>query len=309
MGLTHFPHGISSFGVPQLGGAGLIPQTTGTYFFVDDSGSNANDGKDPDHPFADLDYAIGQCTADHGDIIIVMPGHAETVAATIAVDVAGIQIIGLGNGEARPTFTHDGTLADDLVEISADSAVLKNMKLVGAANCTGLINITGDGDYAVIDSVEFSAGAAPVKHLTMETGADDVLITGCRFIGTAAGTDAFVITEGKCNRLRITNSYFDDTSAAGSDIGMISFTVTSNEVLIDHCTFVTETDGDIIVQGKAASGNVLVAHCDIICADATDIWSPTNVAAVIETYAAEDGTFAGGAMISSSTQPQTTPAA
>jgi len=63
MGLTQFPNGISSFGIPVIGGS-QIPVTTGTYFFVDDSGSNANDGLDPDHPVATIEYAFGLCTAD-----------------------------------------------------------------------------------------------------------------------------------------------------------------------------------------------------------------------------------------------------
>mgnify|MGYP006139353905 CR=1 FL=1 len=42
-----------------------------------------------------------------GDVIVVMPGHAETVsgAAGINCDVAGVSIVGLGRGAARPTIT------------------------------------------------------------------------------------------------------------------------------------------------------------------------------------------------------------
>ena len=33
-------------------------------------------------PFSTIDYAIGKCKASRGDVIYVMPGHAETVTAT-----------------------------------------------------------------------------------------------------------------------------------------------------------------------------------------------------------------------------------
>jgi hypothetical protein len=51
MGTTNFPGGVTSFGVPVLGGGYAVPATTGNYFFVDsNTGSNGNSGKDKDHP-------------------------------------------------------------------------------------------------------------------------------------------------------------------------------------------------------------------------------------------------------------------
>ena len=43
-------------------------------------------------------------TAAVGDTIIVMPGHVETIATAgaLALDVAGISIVGLGNKRNRP---------------------------------------------------------------------------------------------------------------------------------------------------------------------------------------------------------------
>jgi hypothetical protein len=78
--------------------------TTGNIFFVDSgSATGANSvgaGQNPDAPFLTIDYAVGQCTANNGDIIYVMPGHAEVVAAAagLDLDVAGITIVGLGSG-------------------------------------------------------------------------------------------------------------------------------------------------------------------------------------------------------------------
>jgi len=55
--LTNFPNGISSFGVPVLGGGNIV--TTGTFYFVDgDVGSNSNSGLDADNPLDTLKYAL-----------------------------------------------------------------------------------------------------------------------------------------------------------------------------------------------------------------------------------------------------------
>ena len=78
-------------------------------------------GRTPDAPFATIDYAVGQCTASQGDIIYVMPGHAEVLAAAadLALDVIGISVIGLGNGPLQPTVTL-GTA--DTADVDVDAA-------------------------------------------------------------------------------------------------------------------------------------------------------------------------------------------
>jgi len=85
-----------------------IQNHPGNVFFVH-SGTGtdgAGYGQNPDAPTATLDYAIGLCTASKGDVIYVLPGHAESFAATegFDADMAGIKIIGLGWGNNRPTF-------------------------------------------------------------------------------------------------------------------------------------------------------------------------------------------------------------
>src|SRR5262245_26293874 len=91
------------------GGVGTLVLADGRFcpgnvFFVQSTHTNKGDsagkGQTPDAPFATLDYAIGQCTADQGDLIVVLPGHVETVtgAAGVALDVAGVTVLGLGAG-------------------------------------------------------------------------------------------------------------------------------------------------------------------------------------------------------------------
>src|SRR3990172_3618867 len=108
MTITPFPNGVSSFGVPVLGGGTIV--TTGKIWFVDSvTGGNGNSGKDPQHALATIDYAVGLCTANKGDYIIVMPGHNEAIisATSLVSDVEGVAIQGLGVGRSRPTLDFD----------------------------------------------------------------------------------------------------------------------------------------------------------------------------------------------------------
>ena len=102
---SHYPNGFS--GGVSVRGMPILNVYGGNVFWVDSvSGSNSYDGTEK-RPFADLDYTVGKCTANNGDIIYVAPGHAETViaAAGLDFDVAGIEVIGFGVGTTRPTIT------------------------------------------------------------------------------------------------------------------------------------------------------------------------------------------------------------
>lgn len=88
---------------------------TGKTFFVDSDASNAadtNNGRSWSSPLATIDGAINKCTANQGDTIILAESHSETYTTTGAkftADVAGITIIGLGEGSDRPTISYGHT--------------------------------------------------------------------------------------------------------------------------------------------------------------------------------------------------------
>lgn len=129
MPLTNFPNGISSFGVPIYSGAGgNMPLFLGNVFFVSSTmGANGNGGTSAAFPFATVVFALTQAVASNGDVIIVMPGHVETIsdATTFALSKAGVSILGQGNGNARPTFTLD-TANTATIPVSAANIAIDN---------------------------------------------------------------------------------------------------------------------------------------------------------------------------------------
>src|SRR3989304_7620664 len=143
--MSNFNHGMKSFGVPVLPGIGGNIYT-GNVYFVSSTSTTRSDSPSAgtkDAPFASLDYAVGRCTASNGDVIIAMPGHIETVAADngLAIDVAGITFIGVGNGSLRPTINVTATTAD--VEISAANTTMCNFLFTGGIDViTGVVNIS-----------------------------------------------------------------------------------------------------------------------------------------------------------------------
>lgn len=174
---------------------------TGQVFYVDVSGSNGG-GRTPATAKTSLDAAIGLCTSNRGDFIYVMQGHAETIGAATAftLDIAGISIIGLGNGDNRPIF---------------------NMGNAGSTIVT-----TNAGDNILIENIKFLATAADVAIcIDIVDGTDNVTIKNCMFDASTDGTHEFnecILVGNACIGTTIDGCTFqmaagNATSAIGSD--------------------------------------------------------------------------------------------
>ena len=72
----------------------------GDIYYVNSNVTTAGDGQSWNDAKATLDEAVALCTEDVGDIIYVAAGHTEdwSAADSADLDVAGISVIGLGNG-------------------------------------------------------------------------------------------------------------------------------------------------------------------------------------------------------------------
>lgn len=174
----------------------LIGGTTGDVYYVNSATGadvGTRTGKNMDEPFDSLDYAIGRATASNGDIIVLMPGHAETTTA-IALDVAGLCIVGYGFGRNRPTLTAT-TASTDLINVTGANCQLHNVRLVGAASgCTALLDING-ADF-VGKNIRFEHGAAPLAAVTVPgPGGARFQLIDCEWYGTAAGPDYGIYIE------------------------------------------------------------------------------------------------------------------
>ena len=88
MALTNFPNGVSSFGVPIIGGIGGIP-LTGTWYFVDPlNGSDGNDGLAPSSALQTLYQAHNYMTAGKNDVAYLIGNGGTTATARLSLALA-----------------------------------------------------------------------------------------------------------------------------------------------------------------------------------------------------------------------------
>lgn len=130
MAKTHFPQHAGQRWADSLYRPDRF--TTGNVFYVSSgTGSSTGPGYSPETAFATIDQAVGACTANNGDLIYVLPGHTESVSAAggLDLDVAGITIIGLGNGSLRPTITLDTANTAD-IDVDAANITIENLLFI-----------------------------------------------------------------------------------------------------------------------------------------------------------------------------------
>ena len=211
-------------------------------FWVDSgSGGNVSNAGTFPKPFATLDYAIGRCTASQGDIIYVKEGHSEALGSAdqIDADVAGISIIGLGNGDNRPLF--DFTHADGSFTVGADDILIENLRF--HANVTGV-----------------------TQAIECEAGADDITIRGCHFDVESANTDEFldcIFHAGSTGNNWLVEDNVIDMALGGAQSGinlntdLITVTIRNNVIRGDYAVANIEAS-------TTASQNVLVEKNTLI---------------------------------------------
>lgn len=257
MSLTNYPNGVTSFGVPLMGGSVGIPATTGTYFFVHSTtGNSGNTGKGPGQAVTTIDIAVGLCTANKGDVIIVMPGHNETIvsATSLVVDVAGISIIGLGVNQSRPVLDFDNNSGS--IEMDAANCRLSNIVLRASVTAVA-VGINVDANDVTLDNLEttWEATGDDFAIIVDVDGFDRCTITDCKFFGELA-------VAGGVTSIRIDDSHnlvFQRNMMVGNSAIMFTMAGALSQtcVVTDNIMYNADTTDDSCWEIAVASTGIL----------------------------------------------------
>lgn len=238
--------------------------STGNIFFVDAStlqgGTTAGFGTHPDQAITTWDASVALCTANQGDRVYILAGHTETINAAgfITLDIAGVEYVGLGSGNARPTFTISTEVLSD-IEVDAANNRVVNMRFIG--------NVAALAAPVDVDAAAF----------TMED---------CDWYVATATTDIdiTIITDANADDLKVLRCHFwYDYSRAATAVTAVSTEVIrlvgADRAIIEHNSFSGNFSTSAINGITTASGDININY-NLIYNDQT-----TNIAGIIDLVA------------------------
>ena len=278
--------GLVNNDVSNLIGAGLL-FTTGTVYYVDSvTGSDGNLGTDPESPKASVDGAMAAVTANKGDKIVAMPNHAENVAnaTDFQVDTAGVDIMGLGRGTNRPTFTFTNTAGS--VEMDSANCSLSNL-VFNASVSAVVIGMNIDAANVAVDGCEFGFDATGDDFITMVDidGVNGASLTNNKLIAEDTAGCAEAIRLDDCDDVTVSRNtiYGDFTDgaiigegAAGKNLQMEYNTIYNSDT----------TAGFVIDLNVAFTGVLAYNKCTTLFATAPETALDPGSMLCIENYVA-----------------------
>lgn len=259
---------------------GMIPQTSGRVFWVAPSAtytvegrsyvaSDGNDGLSPERALLTLDYAIGLCTANVNDVIVLLPG-AHSWSASVAADVAGITITGLPGGAGNPfrQKTSITTSADDeIINVTAADIEIAYLHIIPVTTKAG-IDFTSAADRLYVHdcSIDLYTAAANTgtKGIAATSAAQspsDIVFRNIHALSDGAQGPAIEL--GDPDGALVEDCSFTVRGGTWA-VALTVHGVTSQASIIRRCHFAaqfgTMTDG-IVGSDMTSTGQVGIYDC------------------------------------------------
>lgn len=290
--IANYPGGFAA-GI-TLRGMPVAVTHPGKVFWVSNSGvlsdrqigsSNGNKGTF-DAPFSTITGALAQCVAHRGDVVMVKPGHAETLAAAagIVLSKAGVALIGLGTGEKRPTISL-GTATTTSITVTASNVSVQNFlfkaTFADVATVFSIANAQVATDFAV-ENCEFRDTATNLNFVAcVKVGTTANIADGLRFVGNrvfgiasapAAATTAVVVASDT-KRMVLTDNFIchevalNDTAAllAGGALNHTGLDIARNVVFRPS----TSSTGGLLMSSSSTACSGMMADNQVGHLDAT----------------------------------------
>lgn len=244
----------------------LLPPGARVQAYVRSTGPQSGDDLDiRTRLLPTLNQALARCRAGAGDIIYVLPGHAESISSADAMSalVSGVRIIGCGTGVLRPTFTWTAAAASfllDVADVEISNCILNMDPGAGSVNVAAPMTISAAGCRLIGNQIRMGTDANSLVTIGITTtaAADDLVIVGNDVYGATAAECTTMIQFVGADRLRFMgNSVVGATSAAG--VGVIRFLTTASTFIkmIDNTVRNNKASSSVVITGMAGiSGEV-----------------------------------------------------
>ena len=207
-------------------------------------------------------------------MILVAPGHAETLsaAAGITFDVAGVTVIGMGVGNSRPTITLDTATSTDINVTAADVQLHNLIFSMNYADIVEVFDLSAAG--FVVNKCRFVDTAASmnfvdlIKGTTTDNQADRLEFTNNVVISPDTGNNGIIDIGGDIAGLVFTNNSIRLGTANSEAIISVATgkDVTDCEISYNHI-YRLNTAGDLLIDSDTTDNSGIIAHNRIGHAD------------------------------------------
>ncbi len=178
---------------------GIFLSPNANVIYVDSGHASTGTGKpgsDPRNPLSTIQGALTAAntavTASNGDLIVVMPGHTESItnATDLAPAIVGVNILGLGRGSDRPTLTFTATGSN--IPISAANITMSNFLITCSGTIDVVVGITVSAADVLLKDIEIREAAIDDQFVDAIQGATcaRLVVDGFKFVGATASDQA-----------------------------------------------------------------------------------------------------------------------
>jgi len=168
----------------------LVPATYGKIIYCDDGGSN---GEGTSWQTAKTTLEAAEAIAAAGDTILVGESHNENIGATATLNLAGLTVIGMGEGDTRPLLDFDTTATE--LTLDAAGITIKNLRFrPGASETVAAIVVGASGLGCTIDNCAWEVGEASgdefIDGISVNAAAEGLTVKNCTAWNTNATAGA-----------------------------------------------------------------------------------------------------------------------
>jgi hypothetical protein len=267
--------------------------------FYADSGVDGASGSCPSEAAGTIDELVAKCSANNGDKIVVMAAHTEAFTGTnLTLDVAGVEVIGIGWGSNMPRLDMTGAAGE--VSVTADNVRISGLNI--HANVTDVlcgIEIEDGADWCYVSDCLFDVETTATDEFAVCIRTNDASnkarIYGNEInMGLGGAVAAISFTKDTDQTWVIGNQIYGDFSTANIN----GLTTLSTLLKIEHNLLANGTGGNVGTEPaiELVTGSTgWIRYNDIVCNLATKAASiVADTCFLFENYYNEDITGTGG---------------
>lgn len=247
-------------------------QTEGKVIYVSSVTGAANaSGLSPQEAVTTLALGFAKATANQGDIVVLLPKHAETItgAGGITLGTAGVSVVGLGTYNQRPRFLMDGATTVSALITAADVRLENIVFASGHSNVVKCIDVQAAG--AILKNLSFVNNTTnedfltPIKATgTTSNEADGLQVIGCRWITSDADDLEFIELNADTANVIFKDNFVCSAGTASPFLLCAGTKILTGAMIVNNIVQNANTANDLFIDNGGSTGQTGIVAYNLV---------------------------------------------